>query len=322
MVLSYRETIIDTLKAFVIWFRQSDNLHIMLETISIKAYNQEVSTMDTNRVSRTILPVKSDIVFKIFFADERNLEFLTDFLKSALTIPAEEYDKIGIIDPHLIREHPMDKMGIVDVKLRTISGKTIHIEIQIAPLPQIRERITYYDAKMITEQIGRGEDYEDVKQVISIVITEKDLFTDSQNYHHRFTMYDNVNDIELTDIVEVHTLELSKLPAKADGSRLCHWMEFIKAEGASDLEAVAGKDPMIKKAVAHLLELSDDERTRMLFELREKERMDIESLKNWAVKQKAIEIAKKLVRTGDSIEKIASVTGLSKKEIENLKDAN
>ncbi|MCL1790510.1 MAG: Rpn family recombination-promoting nuclease/putative transposase [Peptococcaceae bacterium] len=83
---------------------------------------------------RIILPVKSDVIFHIFFADERNLEFLTDFLKSALSIPPEEYEEVIIVDPHLIREHPADKLGIIDVKVKTKSGKTIHIEIQVVPL--------------------------------------------------------------------------------------------------------------------------------------------------------------------------------------------
>ena len=51
-------------------------------------------------MSRVILPVKRDVIFKIYFADERNIEFLTDFLKATLPIPAEEYDEITIIDPH------------------------------------------------------------------------------------------------------------------------------------------------------------------------------------------------------------------------------
>ena len=74
-------------------------------------------------MSRIILPVKSDIIFKLFFADKRNIEFLTDFLKSALYIPAEEYDEIIIIDPHLKREHPTDKLGIIDVKTKNCFRK-------------------------------------------------------------------------------------------------------------------------------------------------------------------------------------------------------
>jgi len=36
---------------------------------------------------RKILPVKSDIVFRMFFADERNIDSLTSFLKSVIKLP-------------------------------------------------------------------------------------------------------------------------------------------------------------------------------------------------------------------------------------------
>lgn len=273
-------------------------------------------------MNRIILPVKRDVVFKIFFADERNIEFLTDFLKSALTIPTEEYDEVLIVDPHLIREHPTDKLGIIDVKLKTVSGKTIHVEIQVAPLPQMRERIAYYDAKMITEQIGKNERYKDIKQVISIVITEDEFIQNSPNYHHRFTMYDSINRIELTDIVEVHTLELCKIQAAADDSRLCYWMEFIKAEGEIELEAVAQRDPLIKKAVARLMELSADEKTRFLYEAREKERMDMESREEDARAEGVMSVAKNMITDGEPVEKIMRYTNLSRTEVEALRDAD
>jgi len=275
-----------------------------------------------NLMSQVILPVKRDVIFKIYFADERNIEFLTDFLKATLPIPAEEYDELTIVDPHLIRDFSSDKLGIVDVKLKTVSGKTIHIDIQVAPLPYMKSRIAYYDAKMISEQIGKSEDYQNIKQVISIIITEEEFITGSSNCHHRFTMYDSKNEIELTDIVEVHTLELCKVPAEPEDNHLYNWLRFIKAEEAEELEAVAQRDPIIKKAVLKLMELSEDERTRMLLEKREKERMDNSVREKWAIKQNSIEIAKKLLKRKRPIKEIIEDTGLTRKEIENLKDAN
>ena len=279
-------------------------------------------------MSQVILPVKRDVIFKIYFADERNIEFLTDFLKATLPIPADEYDELTIVDPHLIRDFSSDKLGIVDVKLKTVSGKTIHIDIQVAPLPYMKSRIAYYDAKMISEQIGKSEDYQNIRQVISIIITEEEFITGSSNCHHRFTMYDSKNEIELTDIVEVHTLELCKVPPllqealESEDNHLYNWLRFIKAEEAEELEAVAQRDPIIKKAVLKLMELSEDERTRMLIEKREKERMDSSVREKWAKKEQAIEIAKKLLKRKRPIEEIIEDTGLTRKEIENLKDAD
>ena len=67
-------------------------------------------------MSVEFLSPKTDIIFKLLFGDERSVELLTDFLKSVLRIPADEYDEVTIVDPHLLREYKGDKLGILDVK--------------------------------------------------------------------------------------------------------------------------------------------------------------------------------------------------------------
>ena len=39
---------------------------------------------------RAFLPVKSDVVFRLFYADERNEEFLISLLKSMLNLPEDD----------------------------------------------------------------------------------------------------------------------------------------------------------------------------------------------------------------------------------------
>jgi hypothetical protein len=46
-----------------------------------------------------ILPVKSDVIFRLFFADERNEDYLVSFLKSVLRLPDDDYGEITITDP-------------------------------------------------------------------------------------------------------------------------------------------------------------------------------------------------------------------------------
>ncbi|MCL2252769.1 MAG: Rpn family recombination-promoting nuclease/putative transposase [Treponema sp.] len=139
---------------------------------------------------KSILHVKNDAVFRMFFADERNQDSLIAFLKSILKLPDDEYDEIIITDPHLLPEHEDGKLGIIDVKLRTKSSKVIHIEIQLKKIPEMKERIVFYDAKLITEQLKQGDKYTKINQVISIIITNKTLVEGSSRYHHRFTLYD------------------------------------------------------------------------------------------------------------------------------------
>ena len=168
--------------------------------------------------NRPFLPVKSDVIFRLFYGDERNQEFLIGLLKSMLRLPDDDYHEIEIADPHLLREFEGDKLAVIDVKLHTKSKKIIHIEIQLKVTPELKNRIVFYEAKLITEQIGSGDDYDAIKKVISIIITDEDLIPVSPRYHHRFTFYDQEAGVEFTDLIELHTLELRKLPSGADGT--------------------------------------------------------------------------------------------------------
>jgi len=142
----------------------------------------------------------------------------------------------------------------------------------------MRKRIIYYGAKLITEQIGSSDNYDKIQRVISIIITDENLIPNSPRYYHRFTYYDPVAGIELTNLREIHTLELRKLPDIADGTQLYDWAKFIDAETEEELEMVAKRNPQISRAAVKLRELSADERARDMFERREKGRRDIASI--------------------------------------------
>jgi len=268
--------------------------------------------------NRAFLPIKSDVVFRLFYADERNQEFLVGLLKSMLRLPEDDYNEIEIADPHLLREFEGDKLAIIDVKLHTRSKKIIHIEIQLEVTSALKKRIAFYEAKLVTEQIGSGDDYDLIKKVISIIITEEELIPDSPRYHHRFTFYDPEARVEFSDIIELHTLELRKLPQGTDGTELYDWAKFIDAETEEELTMLAEKNPQIGKAVVKLRELSADERARDLFERREKARRDMVAREKWAVKKSQFEIARKLLKRNRPIEEIMEDTDLTSEEIESL----
>ena len=272
---------------------------------------------------KKFLPVKSDIIFHLFFADERNEEFLISFLKSVLRLPEDDYNEIVIADPHLLREFDGDKLGIIDVKLYTKSRKVIHIEIQVRVTPELKRRIIHYGAKLITEQIGSGQDYDIINKVVSIIITDEELIPVSHRYHHRFTFYDSEAGVEFSDIMEIHTLELGKLPESADGTELYDWTWFIAAKSDDELDKVAERNQEVKKAVIKFRELTADERTRDLYERRERARRDQAMYLKWERQQgrdeRNIEIAKKLLTRNRPVDEIVEDTGLTIEEVESLK---
>ncbi len=94
---------------------------------------EQINQIEDDNVdySTVFLSAKYDVIFKIIFGDEKNKPLLIELLKSVLDLPFDEYEEIEIIDPHVKREYPGDKLSILDVKAKTKAGTIVHIEIQI-----------------------------------------------------------------------------------------------------------------------------------------------------------------------------------------------
>jgi len=223
-----------------------------------------------------LLPVTSDYIFKLIFGDQRNVDILAAFLRAVLDIPDDEYDRLVIVDPHIKKESLDDKYGILDVKIHTVSGGVIHVEIQNRVLTNMKARTIYSQSKLVTEQMASGMNWSDIKRTITIVITSDVFMPEGDKYHHQFR-YRTDDGIEFTDLSEINTLDLSKLPTDDDSTDLWFWMKFIKTDDEEVLDMLATRSPQLRKAVGVLKELSADEQTRMLYEKQEMARRDIES---------------------------------------------
>jgi predicted transposase/invertase (TIGR01784 family) len=287
--------------------------------VAVKAKKTPKKT--TNKI-KVFMSAKSDIIFKLLFGNELNRDLLIRFLMAVLQLPLNEYTDIKISDPQTKRRYKGDKLAILDVKITTATGKIINIEIQLHVTPEMRERVVFYNAKMMTEQLASGDDYDLIKKTINIVITGETFIHEHEHYHDKFTLYSSQTNTEFTDIVEIHTLELPKLPNESDGTELCDWLEFINADSEEVLKVLAQKSPQMRVPVEKLLEINQDSHARALFEAREKQRKDNMALQRRArqegKKEKAFEIAKSLLELKTPISTITQVTGLTKKEVESM----
>ena len=269
-----------------------------------------------------ILPPIDDWVFKLLFGDERNTSILIDLLKSFVELPDEEYE-LTFLDTHLKPEAEGDKLGIVDVKVKTKNGKIIHIEIQVNPVRNIGRRLSFYKSKLIVEQIGESDQYGVIQKVICICITDYEMFPGEEGYLNRFRFYNPKNGLCFEDIPEeIYTLELPKVPVWHDGTGVWEWTQFLRSKRREEFEMIAERNPEIRKAVNTLYELSADEKTRAEYEYRLKARRDtqwwIDSAREEGEWYKAIGIARNLKARGRPLEEIAEDTGLDLESIRNL----
>jgi len=263
---------------------------------------------------------------KLLFGDKRNIEILKEFLKSILNLQADEYEKVTLEDTHLKRESDDDKLGIVDIKLTTKNGKIIHIEMQILEQEDMPERVTYYNAKMLFTQLKSGQDYDKLQKTISIVIAaDFEIIKDSLKYHHKFQLNDIESDVKFTDLIEIDTLELQKIPEQSDNTAIYDWLRFLKAEKEVEFDMLAERNPIIKQAVVELKRLSQDEEAQMLYEARIKAIRDENSRTKTAENKGRVaektEIAINLIRMGLLNDQISEATGLTTEKIEILRNS-
>ena len=82
---------------------------------------------------------------------------------------------------------------------------------------------------------------------------------------------------------------------------------------------VAQASPKLEKVVGKLLELSEDESARMLYEAEVKQERDNRARMRAALEKERMEIARRLLKRNMPINAIVEDTGLSHEQIEKLR---
>ena len=274
------------------------------------------------------LSPRYDVVFKNIFG-EKHIPVLADFLKAVLDLPAEEYQEIRLMDPHLLRKYTGGKLGILDLRIATKSGSSIDVELQVSPQPSIWKRMLYYNARLLTDQIVSGDDYDSIHRAISILISYPVLLEESGEFHNRFRLYDERTKIPYPDSLEIHVLEVHKARG-ADDSPLANWLRFFAAETAEEFTMAAQTRSAIAEAWGVVQYLSADEAARRLAEYEEMARRDEADRQKGAYskglqegryegrQEEKLEVARNALRRNMSPADIADLTGLSIEEVKRL----
>jgi len=244
-----------------------------------------------------ILPPKKDIIFKALFGDERNAKVLMEFLCVVLK---KEIVSVQLLDPINKPQSENDKLSLLDVKARLSDGEVIDIEMQARNVPELSSRISYYSAKMLTDQIGSGGKYSSIKPVISIIVVEETLISESEKCHNVFSMLEEDEHFRFNDLQEIHILDLSRIEREND-ENLSDWLEFINSEEEEDFVKVAKRNPVINAAFKELKILSADREQRIRYEARLKMQRDIWSFED-AARQEGMQKILALWEKGVSLE--------------------
>ncbi|MBF0317805.1 MAG: Rpn family recombination-promoting nuclease/putative transposase [Nitrospirae bacterium] len=182
--------------------------------------------------------VKSDIAFKRIFGNENRKEILISFLNAVLGLSGDrEIGDIEILNPYQVPKRDGLKETVLDIRAVDKRNVTFIVEIQIQKKKGFEKRVLYYTSKAYIDQLGRGEDYPNLKPVIYIGIVDFKIFN-GDNYLTRHLILDtDTLKQELKDF-EFNFIELPKFTKGEDDveSIIEKWVYFIK--NAYSLEMV------------------------------------------------------------------------------------
>ena len=274
---------------------------------------------------RGLLDPKMDFVFKNIFGSEKHPNILISFLNATLK-PKDLITEVEIKNTDLNKGYIEDKFSRLDVKATTSNDEIINIEIQLKNEYNMIKRSLYYWSKLYSEQLNEGEDYSLLKRTICInILNFKYLKT--RMFHSVYRMKEIHTNEELSDIQEIHFIEIPKLEDGSDEKdMLVAWIEFLKNPESEKVRSLEMSVDEIREAKDELIKMSNDDTQRELYEMRAKTLRDKISALNEAErkgikkgeKNKAIEIAKSLIKLGLDKESIAKSTGLDLCEVEKL----
>ena len=268
-----------------------------------------------------ILSPKVDFVFKRIFGNERNPKILISFLNAVIK-PKDPIKSVQIMNTDIEKESIEDKFSRLDIKAKTNKGELINIEIKIKDEHNMVKRSLYYWNEMFESQLTEGQKYDKLTKTICInILNFKCLNTKEAHSFYRLKEI-NTNE-ELTDIQELHFIELPKLPKNEEIKDVFDaWMEFIENPISNKLEKAEMTIQEIKEAKDELFRLSANDKERMKYEDRRAALLDkisaLENAEEKGIEKGKIEVARKSLEAGLDINTISSITGLDISEIEKL----
>ena len=288
-----------------------------------------------------ILSPKVDFVFKKIFGNEKHPNILISFLNAVIK-PTDLIKSVQIKNTDIEKEHIEDKYSRLDIKAITNNGEQINIEIQVKNEYNMIKRSLYYWSKMYEGQLTKGQDYDTLSRTICINILDF-KYLKNDNFHNCYRLKEKNTNEELTDVMELHFIEIPKL-RKLENSEdisdmLEAWITFIESPTSELIDKLEMSSDEIKEAKEELLRLSGNDKERERYEKRFESLLEQNSLlanaerkglqkglqkgiekgKKEGAKQEKILIAKNLLDVLDD-ETISNKTGLSLKEIKELRN--
>ena len=278
--------------------------------------------------------IRFDWALKRLLRNKANYKVLEGFMSELLN---EDITIINILESESNQETEDDKFNRVDLLVENSKKELTIIEIQQRNEFDYFHRILYGTSKLITEYLKLGEPYSNIRKVYSVNILYFDLGQGEDYIYHGKTEFEGIHkhdklllsgkQIEnfhkyVPDEIfpEYFIIKVNRFDDYAK-STLDEWIYYLKNDEIKD--EFKAKGLAEAKEILKMDKLSEEESRayKRYWENKSYQASIVDTIKTeeiFAVKDRVIEIAKKCLQKGMSIDDIADLTGLSKADIEKL----
>lgn len=278
--------------------------------------------------------IRFDWFVKFMLRDKADFEILSGFLSELLK---EDVEVIALLESEGNQKDKDDKFNRVDILVKTAKEELIIVEIQNDFQIDFLQRLLYGASKATVEYIKKGEDYGNIKRIISISIVYFEIgqgvdyvYSGETNFigiHQKDTLQLSDNQKEefqrnrVSAIFPLYYLIRAEFFKDVVKDGLDEWIYFFKNGKVKEDFHAKGLDQAKKVLDYHKMSPEEKEKYEAYYSNLREENSWARTLRaelREAKKKRELEIAKEMKAEGESFEKIKRYTGLSEEEIEGL----
>ncbi|MCL2747718.1 MAG: Rpn family recombination-promoting nuclease/putative transposase [Oscillospiraceae bacterium] len=287
-----------------------------------------------------LLPPYDDRVFKAFLTlpgSEPALKFVASAIINRPVV------NVLVRNTELPVTDTEEKAERFDVNCKIDDDTQADIEMQSSRMEEqkggnhnnLKARSIYNLCDLHSSQSSKGIPYDKLIRTYQVMFCGYTVFPERGSFINPFSIRHDTDNGLLHDGVRVLFIELSKLDNVLkkpvdEMTDMEKFSVFLRYADNPDYREVVNKVIESKEGLAvageMLMSISKDERERAIFRNRKIAIADRESNMAQALLNARaewdVEIAKSLLRVGDSVDKIVAVTNLTQAEVEALRDAN
>lgn len=277
--------------------------------------------------SPRFLDPRSDVVFKKIFG--QHPELIKSFLNNILPLPEGRFiESLEYLTPEQSPRIPAMKNTIVDVKCTDQKGRIFIVEMQMSWSKSFMQRFLFGTSKAYVQQLESGKTYSTLCPVYGVALLNEVFEKETEEWFHHYRLTHTKNVDKTLEGIELLFLELPKFNPKTFEHRKIGvlWLRFLRE--TKELESIPAEfkdSPEVLKAI----ELSEESAytkaeleayDEYLDAIRVEQTVREDSYEE-GVQKTTLAIAQKMLVKGKNIEEISELTGLSVKEIEQIKNS-